>query len=562
MAGGMFCDTRTGADYPLRGTFGMNKFFAASCLSRLGCAVRRFGRNEEGALIVFGLIMFILMIAIGGLAVDVMRHESLRTRLQSTTDRAVLAAASLDQTLDPVAVVDDYFAKANMSSMLVSRTSETKLGFRHVEARTAAIQTNLFMDMIGIPTLNVASSGAAEESISTIEVSLVLDVSNSMKDNNRLVNLRVAGQDFIDELMGGDDTEDISVSVVPYSGQVNAGSTLLSYYNVSNEHGYSNCVHFAADDFDSTALSTAQPFRRAAHFDPWYTASDPQLMFCNTDARLTILPFSNDKSVLKNKIKNLILDGNTSIDIGVKWGAALLDPGTRPVIADLAANGIVPAALADRPFGYDNKQVLKVMVVMSDGENWDQFGIAEDYRSGPSNVWINTADNRPSIWHASVGKYYVRHLNTWKNDPWGSPVTTTNCTTSKGKTTCTTTTTPDTAERLTYPELWNKYTVRWVANNLYGDAFGSTSVYYTWVNNFLTVTQPSTKNTRLHNICQASKDAGVLIFSIGFEAPSNGRTALRDCASSPGHYYDAKGIELSSVFEAIARQITQLKLTQ
>ena len=48
-----------------------------------------------------------------------MRYETQRTQLQYTLDRAVLAAADLDQTLDPQGVVEDYFSKAGMSDYLV-----------------------------------------------------------------------------------------------------------------------------------------------------------------------------------------------------------------------------------------------------------------------------------------------------------------------------------------------------------------------------------------------------------------------------------------------------------
>jgi Flp pilus assembly protein TadG len=76
---------------------------------------RRFRNDEDGAMIVFGLIFFVLMLMIGGLAVDFMRFEYTRTRLQNTLDRATLAAASLDQQLDPTLVVKDYLLKANMA---------------------------------------------------------------------------------------------------------------------------------------------------------------------------------------------------------------------------------------------------------------------------------------------------------------------------------------------------------------------------------------------------------------------------------------------------------------
>lgn len=73
-----------------------------------------FCRDEAGVLTGFSLYIFILMMMIAGLTIDLMRYEAVRTRLQATSDRAVLAAADLDQTTNAKAVVEDYFAKAGM----------------------------------------------------------------------------------------------------------------------------------------------------------------------------------------------------------------------------------------------------------------------------------------------------------------------------------------------------------------------------------------------------------------------------------------------------------------
>ena len=54
-----------------------------------------FGKSESGAMIIFGLIIFVLMLLIGGMAVDLMRFESTRSKLQSTADRASLASRDL-----------------------------------------------------------------------------------------------------------------------------------------------------------------------------------------------------------------------------------------------------------------------------------------------------------------------------------------------------------------------------------------------------------------------------------------------------------------------------------
>ena len=61
-------------------------------------------------------MMFVLTLMLAGLAVDLMRYEASRVALQNTLDRATLAAAALNQDLDPEAVVRDYVAKAGKAS--------------------------------------------------------------------------------------------------------------------------------------------------------------------------------------------------------------------------------------------------------------------------------------------------------------------------------------------------------------------------------------------------------------------------------------------------------------
>ncbi|MEO6299216.1 MAG: pilus assembly protein TadG-related protein, partial [Paracoccaceae bacterium] len=100
--------------------------------------LRRFGRNEGGALVIFALMLVMLMLMMGGVAVDVMRYEARRTALQNTLDRSTLAAASLSQDLDPTAVVNDYFLRAGLKQYLKSVTVTEGLNFRNVAADAVA----------------------------------------------------------------------------------------------------------------------------------------------------------------------------------------------------------------------------------------------------------------------------------------------------------------------------------------------------------------------------------------------------------------------------------------
>jgi hypothetical protein len=67
----------------------------------------------------------------------------------------------------------------------------------------------------------------------------------------------------------------------------------------------------------------------------------------------------------------------------------------------------------------------------------------------------------------------------------------------------------------------------------------------------------------LENICDAAKREGIVIWSIGFEVDLHGTDIMKNCASSPSHYFDVDGgTELTDAFKAIAGQIHQLRLIQ
>jgi hypothetical protein len=72
----------------------------------------------------------------------------------------------------------------------------------------------------------------------------------------------------------------------------------------------------------------------------------------------------------------------------------------------------------------------------------------------------------------------------------------------------------------------------------------------------------STKDTRLQAICQAAKDAGVIVFAIGFEVTDASAGELTDCTTSINHFYRVNGLEITTAFQSIANAIGKLRLTQ
>ncbi|HKZ96800.1 MAG TPA: VWA domain-containing protein [Hyphomicrobiaceae bacterium] len=65
------------------------------------------------------------------------------------------------------------------------------------------------------------------------------------------------------------------------------------------------------------------------------------------------------------------------------------------------------------------------------------------------------------------------------------------------------------------------------------------------------------------SLCANMKAQGVLVYAVGFMSPSTAQALLKECASSPDHYFSASdGEELKGAFQAIAMNLNNLRLTQ
>lgn len=536
-------------------------------------ALHRFRRNEEGSLFVFGMVLFVLMIMIGGIAVDVMRYEQRRTALQQTTDRAVLAAASLTQDLDPEAVVNDYFEKAELDEYLRSVTVTEGLNFRNVEADARAGLTNFFMQMVGVSEFEVPAISEAEQRINNVEIVMVLDISGSMNNNNKATNLKTAAREFVATVLGNDTENRVSLSMVPYNGQVNLGPDLRSKFNVTNHSGtaHVDCVDMPASVYSTETMSRTTAMPATAHADTFsststsnsYTAIQGQTINANGWTSNNWCPplpdnivrvMGNDIATLQAQIDALDVIGATSINAGLRWGMTLLNPGQRDLITELVDDGVVDPAFLGRPFDWEDEEAMKVIILMTDGEHFAEERINSGYKSGSAPIWYSAADNAFAIRHTSgrpssagSNEYWYPARNSGSGE-WRSGVL-------AGYT------------QQTWPQVWARARVKWVAWQLYGRALGTSSSsrssqYNTAMANFVTQTPIPTMDTQLATICQQARDRRVIIYGIAFEAPANGRAAIESCASSPAHYFNAQGLDITTAFRAIAANISQLRLTQ
>lgn len=565
---------------------------------RLRDGLARFRREEDGSLIIFGLFAFVMMLLLAGVALDLMRFEERRTVLQNTIDRATLAAADLQQTLDPKAVVKDYFEKAGLAppeddDIIVTEGSLTD--YRKVQVNVAQNMDTWFMELVGVDMLSTAAASTAEESVGQIEISLVLDVSGSMNSNSRLTNLKPAARSFVDQIFDSAEDGKVSISIIPYATQTSIGDGLASYFNMTAEQTDSTCIEFesAKGDFGTTALSfgfgpTDRVYQRNGHFDPFYKASPPSLTNCPTAVERDILPFSGDRDALKTYITNLTAQGNTSIDIGMKWGSALLDPSMQGVVDGMIADGDLPGAFAGRPFEFSDADALKILVIMTDGENTTEYRLRNNtasptkyYDEGTSrlvrNPWYRTNSSTSddyslsqySWWDAGRNQYWIAALDQWRSTAYGDGSTTT---TTCGKRSCTTTTTNDpgytgtpTSVPMTWQQVWKDMSITYLSDNIIYGAYDSSTTRNNWrpgsvtnpeVNSYIN----SAKDDLTLDMCSAAKNNGIRIYTIAFEAPTGGQQLLESCQNAG--YYAVEGLDINDAFAGIVNSINKLRLTQ
>lgn len=504
---------------------------------------RAFLEKDDGAITALMVILFIGIVASTGIAVDLMRAETRRSDLQDAVDRGVLAAASLTQTLDAKAVVEDYVATRFSTDQNVSVAVDPDIAVngRRVAASASYSLDTFFLRLVGMDTLTIGAPATAEERQKHVEISLALDISGSMAredssapgetvyvercsqsvrnrwggystvytterydspqsysygDNctqwtetatlKRLDVLKASASTFVENVLARDVENMVSISLIPYAGQVNPGQSIFEYYNSSRVHDYSTCIEFNDSDFDGVPLPATHSRAQVPHFQ-WFRYEadygfDAQWGWCPTGDR-TILPFSNDVDALKARIANFSGHDGTGTQNAMKWGMALLDPSSQGLVSYLNGRGEVPDHFASRPADFGTDNALKILVLMTDGNiRYQQRPKATSYDSSSEISYL--ASNNLSSDKATLSTSSAQ--------------------------------TADEAKR---------------------------------VQQFL-------------SLCEQAKAKGVIVFTIGFDVESDASVLneLRTCASSASHFYHVEGIQLDEAFGQIASSLQALKL--
>lgn len=472
----------------------------------------RLLKADRGNVVMIFALSLIPVLAVAGSAMDLSRIQSAKIQTSALLDQAVLAATNLSSTDDPVVLVETWMESQvtqfgyRAEDLNVQVNSIVALNSKSVAATATLTVDTAIMHIFGHDRVTIKVASSAVQSIPNIEIAMVLDISSSMR-GNRLSSLKTASTEFVDIMLTDTTKDATSISVVPFGGTVNIGTTLFNKFAVRttdfgtitdpSEAQYDIGTGVEAGDFrftdGNTCVEAIQTDYSTAMLPNYSRAQVPDFWrwwnnhpWCPEDNSAVFFN-SNDATAIKTHLNGMVLSDGTGMDIGALWGLKTLSPSFR---------GELGGDFSDRPLDFNADQSKKVMIIMTDG--------------------AITAQNRPE--DVSVGNV---HTNRATNNA------------------------PHVSAFSNQGNRNNMQTTR---------SRGSAS----------TTSANNSGVGRFKKSCEAAKAENVLVFTIGFQinAGSLPDKILEECASAPEFYYYVEGLDLSSTFSAIASQVNALRITE
>lgn len=449
-------------------------------------------------------VLLVPLLIVSGAGIDFMRHEVLRSKLQDSLDRGVLAAASLSQTKDTETTIRSYLKSARLPDDIELHIEESSaLNSRRVSASASLTVPVSFLGLAGVGDLSAGALSVAEEKRSNVELSLILDVSGSMVDKGVFQTMKTAASDFVGTVLRPDVVKFTTLNIVPFAGDVGLGPTIFDYLarmakptRMANhpgtpledrykyKHTKSFCFRFAEADFsktfpffpdiEQTAVFSRYNYSAPATKEKWWCPSEP-------DTSITVM--GNDAAALRKKVGAMKSYDGTGTHIAMKWALMLLDPVIQPYVAyatTQTSDVRISPSFKNRPAKFDDRGTRKFIVLMTDGET--------SFQEVPKNTQPGVYETQASLSAAA---------------PTG------------------------------------------------GGGLTQT-------------VSSSTAETRMMDLCTDAKRKGVTVFTIGFKITGGNANhfykQLEKCASSASHFYRVEDTNIAAAFRSIAGAIDPVRL--
>ncbi len=484
--------------------------------------INKCARDEEGSVTAFIVVMFLTMVVASGMAVDFMRHETARADLQNALDRGVLAATNLAQGVsDKEQVVEEYMLSRSFKpaalSLDVDYLDPSDPDYNPnkftVTAEAAYELPTFFLKLIGFNTMTIPANSSATHIQNDLEVALVLDVSSSMvKDYSRSSG---------DQIIPKNSTQVTKLELLQEAA-VDFVEEILSGDRV--EKSLVSLVPYSSNVALPSSLASFYNFD--THHNHSYCVE-----FDNSDYSDTDITASQSLEQYQHygESSSHVSELRTKGYIGSSEYVYICPSEENEVtaysnsVSDLtsAINGMRPERMTATFAGMkwatalldpESQRIVSTMV--SSGELSDSFdGAPVDYNTvGVTKAIVLMTDGGNTDQRRVKWSTY-----NWVRSNWGS---------------------------------------NWFNNNYPNSG---------WLQDYVWNNKNSWSNGEgddlMHDICDAAKSAGIVVYTIGFEVTDITASKLSYCATDASKHYLVEGVDISTAFDQIAADVQSLKLT-
>jgi Flp pilus assembly protein TadG len=318
----------------------------------------RFWNNRHGGVAPMLALTLVPLMGAVGVAVDYSQANATKAAFQAALDSTALmlsktAATQTGIQLQTTATsyFNALFSRPNTSGVVISATYSSTGGSTVVLTATATVQTN-FLGILGYSSLPISATSTSTWGNSRLRVALVLDNTGSMSNSSKMTALKTASQNLLTQLQAAAvNAEDVYVSIVPFSKDVNVGTGNVSASWLRWDLW--EAVNGSCSNSNYSTQSTC-----TSHNKTWTPANHSTWNGCITDrdqnydttndapiAGSTLYPaeqydscptqltgLSNDWAALGSEITAMQPNGNTNQAIGLQmgWQSLTASPFTIP----------------------------------------------------------------------------------------------------------------------------------------------------------------------------------------------------------------------------------------
>ena len=379
----------------------------------------RFTRDRKGSVILTFAFAFPIALVVIGMAIDYARGLAARQSLASAIDAAALAVgSSVNMSETQLEAQAQSYFDANKTPGQSAVISVAATDEKVTISATGSVDTT-FLRLIHVNKIDVAAATEVTRRQRNIELIMALDNTGSMSWNGKLTALKTAATQLVTTLFGEEETsDDLKIGLVPFAAAVNIGSgnlnsgwidvnaqssiaaedfapgsNPLTLYGDITNRSWNGCVRARPAPYDTsdTVPTLATPDTLwVPYFAPdepdfsWYAnryAPDDGYSgeYYDYDARQryaakydsyaipsweddgpdfncwtpTVTPLTNVKASVIAAIDAMTASGSTVIPGGLSWGWRLISPSA-PFTEGAA---------------YDDEDTIKVIVLLTDGQN-------------------------------------------------------------------------------------------------------------------------------------------------------------------------------------------------